>query len=78
MDRCFGSCGFRLGLPFPCLADHPGEAGGLSARSISAGCSSYSPRILVPLGFDLSSRWISFGGSWPDSPPGVAGQSARL
>jgi hypothetical protein len=30
MDMCFGVCGFMLGLLFPCLADRPQVAGGLS------------------------------------------------
>jgi hypothetical protein len=77
-DRCFGSCGFRLGLLSLCLADRPREAGGLSAMSCSYMCSSCSSRVRVSPRFDLWSRWFSFGGSWPYSPPGVAGQSARL
>jgi hypothetical protein len=70
MDRCFGSCGFRLGLLFPCLADRLREVGRLSARSCSSRCSSCSLRVRVSLHFDPSSRWFSFGGSWPDSPRG--------
>jgi hypothetical protein len=75
---CFGTCGFRLGLMFPCLADRPREAGGLSARSCSSRCSLCSSRVRVSLHFDPLSRWFSFGGSWPDSPPGIVGQSAVL
>jgi hypothetical protein len=58
--------------------NRPQVAGGLSARYYSSRCSSCSTQVLVSLRFDPSSRWFSFGGSWPDSPPGVAGQSARL
>jgi hypothetical protein len=63
---------------FPCLADHPREAGRLSARSCSSRCFPCFSQVRVSLRFDPSSRWFSFEGSWPDSPPGVARQSAWL
>jgi hypothetical protein len=76
--RWFSSCGFRLGLLFPSLADHSRGAGRLSGRCCSSRYPSCSSRVLISPHFDPLCRWFSFGGSWSDRPPGVAGQSARL
>jgi hypothetical protein len=47
MSRSFGGFGFRSGLLFPCLADRPRGARGLSACSSSSRCSSCSWSALV-------------------------------
>jgi hypothetical protein len=55
-SRFFGGFGFRFGLLFPCLADRPWGACGLSAWRSSSRCFSCSSRVLERFGFDPVGR----------------------
>jgi hypothetical protein len=77
MSRNFGGFGFRFGLLFPCLADRPRGACGLSAWRSSSRCSSCLSRALELFGFDPVGRAFLTEGCLADRPPGRRGLSAR-
>jgi hypothetical protein len=77
MIRSFGGFGFRFGLLFLCLADHPRGARGRSTWSSSSWCSSCSSRVLERFGFDSVGQLLLTGGCLADCPPGRRGLSAR-
>jgi hypothetical protein len=76
-DRWFGSRGVRLGLLFPCLANCPRVAGGLSARCSSFRCSSCSSQVLEHFCFNSFFQLFLVGRSLADCPPQHPGPSAR-
>jgi hypothetical protein len=76
-SRSFGGFGFRFGLLFPCLADRPWGARGLSAWSSSSKCSSCSSRVLERFGFDPFGQLLLTGGRLADRLPRRCGLSVR-
>jgi hypothetical protein len=76
MSRSFSGFGFRFGLLFPCLADRPRGACGLSAWSCSSMCSSCLSRVLERFGFDPFGQLLLTRGCLVDRPPGRRGLSA--
>jgi hypothetical protein len=76
-SRNFGGFGFRFGPLFPCLADRPRGACGLSAWRSSSTCSSCSSRVLGHFGFDPVGRAFLTGGCLADRPPERRGLSVR-
>jgi hypothetical protein len=75
MGRWFGSCGFRLGLLFPCLRDCPRVAGGPSARCSSSRCSLCCSLVLERSLFNPFGLLFLAGRSLEDRPPGGCGPS---
>jgi hypothetical protein len=75
-SRSFGGFGFTFGLLFPCLADRPRDARGLSVWSSSSRCSSCSSLVIERSGFDLVGQLLLTRGYLADHPPGRRGQSA--
>jgi hypothetical protein len=67
----------RLGLLFPCLADHLWVAGGLSVRCSSSRCSLCSLRVLERFHFDSFAHLFLARRSLADCPPGRRRPSAR-
>jgi hypothetical protein len=76
-SRSFGGFCFRFGLLFPCLADRPWGAHGLSAWRSSSRCSSCSSRVLERFGFDPVGQSFLTGGCLADCPPRRHGLSTR-
>jgi hypothetical protein len=75
--RWLGSCGFRLGLLFPCLVDYPRAAGGPSVGCSSSRCSLCSSLVLERSLFDSFGQLFLARRSSAGHAPGRRGPSAR-